>query len=86
MTTITRTERRAILHSAGEPQKNISIEVIPGIALAPRTVGRSYHWVTPSGNPCPYPSAYRAHFGRPVYIASTRRVIVGETWLQAAAA
>lgn len=79
-TTITRLQRRAILRSANETQKNIHIEIVPGIAMAPRTVGRSYYHTTPSGQPCPYPSAYRAHYGRPVYHASTRRVIVGEIW------
>jgi hypothetical protein len=35
-TTITLSIRRAILRSANQPQANIAIEVIPGIALAPR--------------------------------------------------
>lgn len=78
--TITRLQRRAILRSAGQPQANIAIEIIPGVAVAPRTVGESYYWTTPSGAICHHPSAYRAHFGRPIYQASTRRVVVGEQW------
>ena len=85
MTTLTTSQRTAIRRSANESQKNITVQIIPGVAVAPRTVGRSYYWTTPSGNPCPYPSAYRAHFGRPVYHASTRRVIVGEQWVAQAA-
>lgn len=47
---------------------------------APRVCGRSYHWTTPGGKPVRYPSAYSRAFGRPVYHASTRRVIVGRDW------
>ena len=78
-------QRRAILRSANQPQKNIRIELIPGIALAPQTSGRSYHWTTPAGVPVQYPNAYSRAFGRPVYHASTRRVIVGEIWAAQAA-
>jgi len=76
--TLTPSQRRAIRQSANESQKNISIEVIPGIALAPKTVGQSYYWTTPSGKTIVnHPSAY----GWPtLYHASTRRVVVGELW------
>ena len=76
--TLTPSQRRAIRQSAHASQKNISIEVIPGIALAPKTVGRSYYWTTPSGKTIVnHPSAY----GWPtLYHASTRRVVVGELW------
>jgi hypothetical protein len=84
--TITRLQRRAILRSANQPQANIAIEIIPGIALAPRSVGESYYWTTPSGSICHHPSAYRAHFGRPIYQASTRRVQVGSDWIVLACA
>jgi hypothetical protein len=82
--TITRLQRRAILRSANQPQANIAIEIIPGIALAPRNAGESYYWTTPSGKTIVrYPSAYRWPTW---YHASTRRVQVGEQWLAAAAA
>jgi len=77
-TTITLQQRRAILRSAGQPQANIAIEIIPGVALAPRSVGESYYWTTPSGKTIVHhPSAYRWPTW---YHASTRRVIVGEIW------
>lgn len=80
---LSRNQRRAILRSANQTQTNIRIEVIPGIALAPKTVGQSYYWTTPSGKTIVnHPSAY----GWPtVYHASTRRVIVGEQWAAQAA-
>jgi hypothetical protein len=80
---VSRLQRRAILRSANQAQANIHIEIIPGIALAPRTVGESYYWTTPSGKTIVhYPSAYRWPTW---YHASTRRVIVGELWLAQAA-
>jgi hypothetical protein len=76
-------QRRAILRSANQPQTNIRIEVVPGIALAPRTVGQSYYWTTPSGRTIVHhPQAYGY---RTLYHASTRRVIVGEQWVAQAA-
>jgi len=80
---LTKNQRHAILRSAKEPQKNIKIEILPGIMLAPQSVGESYYWTTPGGQICRYPQAYVAHFGRPIYHASTRRVIVGEQWVLA---
>jgi hypothetical protein len=82
--TITRLQRRAILRSANQPQANIHIEVIPGIALAPRTAGESYYWTTPSGKTIVrHPSAYRWPTW---YHASTRRVQVGADWIALACA
>jgi hypothetical protein len=78
-TAITKQQRRAVLRSAGQRQANIHIEVIPGVAAAPRTVGESYYWTTPSGKTIvQHPSAYRWPTW---YHASTRRVVVGEQWL-----
>ena len=79
---MSKSERRTILRSAGQTQANIKIQIIPGIALAPRTVGESYYWTTPSGAICHHPNAYSRAFGRPVYHGSTRRVIVGSEWIK----
>jgi hypothetical protein len=80
---LTTIQRSAIRRSADQPQTNIRIDVIPGIALAPRTVGQSYYWTTPSGKTIVHhPSAYRWPTW---YHASTRRIIVGEQWVAAAA-
>ena len=80
--TITPQQRHAILRSANESQKNIAIKVIPGIAIAPRTVGESWHYCTRTGLRIHYPGAYsRRGWSSMVYIASTRRVEVGELWI-----
>lgn len=85
MQTITRQQRRAILRSADETQTNIHIEVVPGIAVAPRTVGQSWHYTTRTGIRINHPSAYSSKgWSSMVYHHSTRRVIVGEQWIQAA--
>jgi hypothetical protein len=79
---ITRQQRRAILRSANESQANISIDIIRGVAVAPRTVGESYHYTTQTGMPIYHPSAYRrCGWSSMVYVPSTRRVMVGEQWL-----
>ncbi len=78
----TRNIRRAILRSAGETQTNITIEIVPGIALAPRSVGHSYHYETKSGRRIWHPSAYsRRGWSSMVYCSSTRRVQVGSDWI-----
>lgn len=75
---LTRSERKAVLRSANA--SHIKIEIIPGIALAPREVGRSYYWTTPSGKTIVHhPNAYRWPTW---YHASTRRVIVGSDWIR----
>ena len=80
--TITRQQRRAILRSANESQSNIRIQVIPGIAIAPRTVGESWHYTTRTGLPIYHPSAYAARgWSSMIYHHSTRRVEVGELWI-----
>jgi hypothetical protein len=56
------------------------IEVVDG-DMAPRCQGESYRWETPNGTRVHHPHAYRRHFGRPVYCASTNRVQVGREWL-----
>ena len=82
--TITRTQRRAILAAANQRQANIAIEVIPGADLAPRTAGESWHYTTRTGQRIYHPSAYRRHgWSSMVYNCSSRRVEVGEHWLSA---
>lgn len=83
---ISRTQRRAILRSAAESQKNIRIEVIPGVAVAPRSVGQTWHYETRTGLRIWHPSAYaKRGWSSMVYCASSRRVIVGEQWVAQAA-
>ena len=79
---ITPRKRRAILRSADQSQANIPIEIISGVAVAPRTVGQSWHYTTRTGIPIAHPGAYATvGWSSMVYHHSTRRVIVGEQWL-----
>jgi hypothetical protein len=56
------------------------IVVVPGRG-APRKCGEGCRFETPGGRPVYHPSAYRRAYGRPVYVASTRRVEVGAQWV-----
>lgn len=80
----TSTERRACRSAAGieadERGYHLPIVVIAGVT-APRVDGATYYWTTPGGDICHYPAAYQARFGRPIYHASSRRVVVGAAWL-----
>ena len=79
--TLTPSQRRAIRRSANESQKNIGIQVIPGIALAPHSIGESWHYETRTGMRIHHPSAYaKRGWSNMIYCASSRRVIVGELW------
>ena len=81
---MTKLQRRTVLFSAAETQANIKIQIIPGIALAPRSVGQSWHYETASGSRIWHPAAYsKRGWSNMRYVASTRRVIVGSDWLQA---
>ncbi len=58
------------------------IEWVDGWAR-PKVVDQAstYHWETPGGRMVYHPCAYRAAFGRPVYIAATKGTIrVGRGW------
>lgn len=80
-TETTREQRKAIRQAARcDQHDHCPIVVVEGSA-APREVGQSYRWTTPSGREVRHPSAYRAHYGRPVYHHSTRRIEVGAEWL-----
>lgn len=61
---------------------NYPIEIVPGYA-APTLKGRSYYWTTPGGQPVYHPNAYRRAWGKPVYNASSRRIEVGQGWIEA---
>ena len=65
-------------------KKYFPIVVVDG-NRPPTREGTGYYWVTPNGNVCHHPRAYRRAFGRPIYCASTARVEVGRQWLIARA-
>lgn len=49
---------------------------------SPRWSGSSFHYENKSGDLITYPNAYRRAWGKPIYIASTRHIIVGKEWLK----
>ena len=55
---------------------SVPLEVVSGDSQ-PQNKGASYYHTTPTGEPCPFPNAYRRSFGRPVYHPSTLRRVVG---------
>ena len=78
---LTRAERKAVLRRANA--SHITIQIIPGIALAPREVGESFHYETRGGRRISHPSAYsKRGWSNMVYCHSTRRVIVGSDWIR----
>jgi hypothetical protein len=76
---LTPAEWLAAARRAADAHTTCPVRIVAG-ALAPEVRGESYHWTTPGGAPVRYPSAYSRAFGRPVYHASTLRVVVGEDW------
>lgn len=76
--------RRAARRAVSAPA-NCRIEVVAGDA-APTLAGEGWHWSTKGGRRINFPSAYsRKGYSNMVYVASTRRVVVGSEWLAAAA-
>lgn len=43
--------------------------------------GESWHYVNKSGDRICHPSAYRAAYGKPIYVPSTLVVVVGPRWI-----
>ena len=81
--TLTRNQRKAVRLSAdNETQTNVTIEVIPGIALAPQAIGCRGHYVTAGGKPIRYPNAYRRAWGKAFYVKSTYKILVGLLWVE----
>jgi hypothetical protein len=70
---------RRLVRAAVGAHCSMPVELVPGDA-APQIVGESHHYVTPGGKPVRWPSAYRRAWGKPIYVASTRRVVVGVEW------
>jgi hypothetical protein len=48
----------------------------------PRWAGSSYHFENKSGDYIRHPNAYRRVWGKPIYIASTRHIVVGKDWVK----
>lgn len=82
-TNLSASQRRAIRRSANESYNTrIPIRIVPGIALAPRSVGEGWHYETTGGTRIYHPSAYsRKGWSNMRYIPSSRRIEVGELWV-----
>lgn len=48
----------------------------------PHWAGKSFHYKNKSGNLIKYPNAYRKAWGKPIYVPSTIRIVVGKEWLK----
>lgn len=49
---------------------------------SPHWKGNSFHYENKSGERIIYPNVYRRAWGKPIYIASTRHIVVGKEWLK----
>jgi hypothetical protein len=72
---------RRICRKAADAFSHCPVEVVDGSDEAPKLVGRTYYWTTPSGKTIvKYPAAYGY---RTLYHRSTVRVVVGAGWVAA---
>lgn len=70
----------AIRNTIGNVYLAAPIKVVDGF-VHPHFEGSGYRWETKKGNIVYYPNAYRRAFGKPIYIQSTRHIVVGEDWI-----
>lgn len=49
---------------------------------SPHWGGASFHYENKSGDWIRHPNAYRRAWGKPIYVASTRHIVVGKLWLK----
>lgn len=69
---------RADAQAPGSPYP---IEVIAG-AVSCWLTGKSWYYVNASGDIVRHPNAYRRAWGKPIYVGSTKRIVVGIDWLR----
>ena len=67
--------RQAIRKACGQEGTSYPIEIVQGSDAA--------HYVNKSGDIIHHPNAYRRAWGKPIYVASTLRIVVGAKWLSA---
>jgi hypothetical protein len=71
----------ALHHASGYGYSAAAI-VLEGGRSPPRWEGISFHFENKSGDLIRHPNAYRRAWGKPIYIASTRHIIVGKDWVK----
>ncbi len=74
-------QRQLARRVAKADHNRVPVTVVYGW-MRPKQVGYGGYWETPAGNICHYPHAYQKACGNPVYIASTRQIIVGQHWIE----
>ena len=84
MTTLSLKCRRAIrqLVSPGHLHDRTAVAVIPGWSY-PHAEGEGYYYQTPGGARVNHPNAYRKAWGKPVYVCSSYRIVIGAECLAA---
>lgn len=80
-TTAQRTALRRLLGYDGDT--SIPIVVVAGDG-EPVTFGRAGHYETKTGILVRHPNAYRAAWGKPIYVRSTFYIQIGADWLRRA--
>jgi hypothetical protein len=69
----------ALRHFGGYSAAPIELE---DNKLPPYWKGHSFHFENKSGDLIRHPTAYRKAWGKPIYIRSTRRIVVGKDWVK----
>lgn len=72
---------RTLIRKLAGAHRACPIEVVPG-RQEPILVGESFHWENKSGDIIRHPNAYARAWGKPIYIGSTLRVVVGDLWIR----
>lgn len=83
-TATTAKQRAAARRAAGcRPHDAVEVKVIPEGHLSPRQLGASWYYETTKGERIHHPSAYaKRGWSNMCYVGSTRRVVVGQKWLE----
>ena len=70
----------ALKHASGYGYAAAPIVMVDGNSK-PKWKGSSYCHTNKSGAIIHYPNAYRKTYGKPIYVASTRHIEVGQKWV-----
>lgn len=71
--------KRLIRQSVGA-RNNCPVVIISG-SSEPKLCGSSHYYKNKSGDIIHHPNAYRAAYGKPIYVPSSIRVEVGSNWI-----
>jgi hypothetical protein len=71
----------AMRHTTSYTYSAAPIKMIDGNS-SPVWAGHSFCWKTKTGKPVFHPNAYRNAWGKPIYVPSTRHIVVGKDWIK----